>query len=389
MSKALFLIFTLPCLLLVSDSSIINVISATTEGIVVTINLQDEFFDRVDYEIKRKDQPGYDAIPHLYGSRHSPYFFEDYNGTPLSAGIYRILATIYSNSVQISTYEVEITIDDPVSLDNSYIIITPPLVRVGEEITITLDAMIDSKPKNTGGDVIFVSITNACKKDEDFLCYSDTIYSKDLLNKPKAMKMEDKHDGTYVAKYTMPEEPGVIIMSFYRMKNGMIRRECYNSDINDPYKVGSHIKTEFDPSLGGMDSTITCRGGTNDVLNRWIGKILVPITKPVEISLACGTRCNLLIDDEFLEKPSSGSSEVVQKNFEANRMYDIRIEYWEPHNSNPFPFKLVWDYMMPSSSITAEYIWYSNEIKSYNIPIKCQPHFYESSDGSCKSKLFL
>ena len=380
-----FFIFTLPCLLLASDSFSINVISATTELIAVSLNIENHLFDEVWYKIKRKDQSDnqldYKDTLTQKEYIHRPSFFQDCNGSPFSPGTYGILAMIYfdaDNTIS-SEAEIEVTIDYPVSLDDSDIIITPSSPKAGQEITITLHAKTHLNPKNTGGDVIFVDITNACIEGGDFLWHSDTTNTKDILDKTEVIKMEHKLNGIYLAKYTMPRKPGTITMTFYRMENGnMIRYQCYTLNSNSAYELAIHSGRELGNSLEGEN---ICRDGINDVLTKWIGKILIPITKKVRISLDCRFRCDLFIDGEFFEATSENDfKSSISKDLEANRMYDIRLEYWESQYSS---FQLKWDYLTGFSPIWTGFIWQPAEIKSDDILIKCRPFSYESQDGSC------
>ena len=397
MFNVLFLIFTLPCLLLASDSFSINVISATTELIAVSLNIKNHLSNEVWYKIKRKDQSDNQldyrdtATQKEYIDR--PSFFRHCNGYSLSPGTYGILAMIYldADTITSSKAEIEVTIDHPVSLAHSKIIITPPSPKAGQEITITLQAktrlvlndIINLNPKNIGGDVIFVDITNACIKGGDFLCHSDTTNTKDILDKTEVIKMEDNHNGIYLAKYTMPRKPGTITMAFYRMRNGMIEYQCYTLNPNDVYKVGSHSGTKLGNLLTGHD---ICSDGINGALSRWIGKILIPITKKVTILLTCKPRCDLFIDGEFFEGTLEDNFESsISKDLEANRMYDIRLEYWESQDSS---FSLEWDY--PTFTvISTNFIWQPAEIKTQDILIECPPSSHVSQDGTCVSGKLL
>jgi len=395
MFSVLFLVFTLPCLLLASDSFSINVISATTELIALSLNIKNHLFNEVWYKMKRKDQSDnqldYKDIPTQKGDIHRPSFFRDCNGNSFSPGTYGILAMIYLDADKSisSEAEINVTIDHPVSLADSDIIITPSSPNAGEEITITLHAkirlvlndIINLNPKNIGGDMIFVNITNTCIEGEDFLCHSNTTNTKDILDKPEVIKMEDNHNGIYLAKYTVPPKAGTITMSFYRMENeNMIRYQCYTLNSNGTYELGNHFGTKVHNSLPGED---ICRDEINGALSRWIGKILIPITKKVTISLDCRPRCDLFIDGESFEATSENNyKSSISKDLEANRMYDIRVEYWESQYSS---FQLKWDYLTGFSPIWTDFIWQPAEIKSDDILIKCPPFSYESQDGSCVS----
>lgn len=100
------------------------------------------------------------------------------------------------------------------------------------ETEVTLQAYTGSGiEKNTGGDAIYLNITNGCEKLTEPYCQrlssSHIYYTNDVLDNPIVIKMTDNKDGTYTTKYIVINKAGYISLSLFKAENEELYGECF------------------------------------------------------------------------------------------------------------------------------------------------------------------
>ena len=112
------------------------------------------------------------------------------------------------------------------------------------QVTITVTAKNSSGANiNTGGEVIYVEITNSCTKGVNFACVLDTGANTALTNSISA-QMTDNSNGTYTYNYQVPM-PGTITVSVLLYTQGGVYGE-YFPNINES---GNNVYNSINSTL--------------------------------------------------------------------------------------------------------------------------------------------
>eukprot|EP00826_Nyctotherus_ovalis_P039564 TRINITY_DN3813_c0_g5_i1.p1 TRINITY_DN3813_c0_g5~~TRINITY_DN3813_c0_g5_i1.p1 ORF type:complete len:365 (+),score=49.62 TRINITY_DN3813_c0_g5_i1:135-1229(+) len=216
-----------------------------------------------------------------------------------------------------------ITVEKPIfyatiSLIKSRVKYSESITR-NEEAEVVLEAYTSSGVKKTmGGDIVYLNITNGCRKGPNIHCIrltsDEPYYSDDVLLQPKVLEMEDNRDGTYTAKYTIIEKTA----------------ECFAGTDLEAGRIEVLLTEEFD--LYCADGDVVCGGRDGDVSIQWVGKIVSPLTKTVSLKAETDNETNTTINSEAVLEVFWGTEEedkVGEFDFVKDVMYDISIRFYE------------------------------------------------------------
>eukprot|EP00826_Nyctotherus_ovalis_P008032 TRINITY_DN12073_c0_g1_i2.p1 TRINITY_DN12073_c0_g1~~TRINITY_DN12073_c0_g1_i2.p1 ORF type:complete len:294 (-),score=34.62 TRINITY_DN12073_c0_g1_i2:46-927(-) len=177
---------------------------------------------------------------------------------------------------------ITIRVGDPVSLEKSEVQYSE-LVYLEEETVVTLEAYTSSGARKTiGGDVIYLNVTNGCKKGLNIYCVrlgsNDLYYSNNVLSQPLLKRMTDHKNGTYKAKYTITEteNTGYISLIFLKMTNGKIYGECFADKDFTKAPIEKMLGNEF--GFFWKSNKIICGNKSLNVNTRWVGAVPVSYT---------------------------------------------------------------------------------------------------------------
>ena len=116
---------------------------------------------------------------------------------------------------------------------------------------------------NTGGEIIYVEITNACTKGFNFACVPDTgAYT--VLTSSISAQMTDNSDGTYTYNYQVTRPETITVAVLLYTQGGV-----YNEFFPNTNESGNNVDR-------GTWSNINLQYGVQDV---YPGRQLIPLSK--------------------------------------------------------------------------------------------------------------
>eukprot|EP00826_Nyctotherus_ovalis_P007587 TRINITY_DN11916_c0_g1_i4.p1 TRINITY_DN11916_c0_g1~~TRINITY_DN11916_c0_g1_i4.p1 ORF type:complete len:573 (+),score=41.61 TRINITY_DN11916_c0_g1_i4:259-1977(+) len=150
-------------------------------------------------------------------------------------------SSLYSNSQYPSNFSIS-----PSSQEQAKKVLNPRVLAVGEEVELE-DAIIEyttaallggenevtvvTDPRKTGA-VIYMNVTNTCRKDLHFNCVrhesTHPDYKPNFISAPIVKQLEDLGNGKYRGIYKVDEpQEGYVTLSFYSISHGL-HRVCYD-----------------------------------------------------------------------------------------------------------------------------------------------------------------
>lgn len=367
MAYITLVIFLLPQL---SWSSSLTFLSADTTQIVVSLT-PDPSSDLVAlYEVYvRKGSDEWKRAAVLTPP-NSVAVVTNYDGDSLEAFVeysFKAEGVKGDGSLSSSSEVYCLTVEEPISLIKSRVKYSESIMR-NEETEIVLEAYTSSGAKKImGGDIIYLNITNGCRKGPNIKCIrltpGEPYYSNDVLSQPKIIRMEDNRNGTYTAKYTITEKTGYISLTFSKITNGKLYGECFAGRDLEAEKIDTLLTEEFD--FFWADGENVCGGRDGDVSIQWVGKIVAPLTKTVSFKAETDDETNITIDNEVVLEvfwETEEGDDVGEFDFVKDAMYDISVRFYE--GPDKAFVRLWWD--LNSSGdyelVTSQYFWYPQEV---------------------------
>eukprot|EP00826_Nyctotherus_ovalis_P055031 TRINITY_DN727_c0_g1_i10.p1 TRINITY_DN727_c0_g1~~TRINITY_DN727_c0_g1_i10.p1 ORF type:complete len:593 (+),score=-14.24 TRINITY_DN727_c0_g1_i10:133-1911(+) len=228
-----------------------------------------------------------------------------------------------------------------------------------------------------------MNVTNYCKKGSNFYCERDpSVYAKDVLDEPIAVKMKDGGNGIYKATVTLPPRAGAITIPLYRMSVGGLYRECFDGEVLE----GNHFASEVDFTINfNWTNDEVCKNRRNNVSIKWVGKLLSPVTRSVMFQTTVDNGANIYFDNTLVvegwqwENTYSGTATL-----ERNQFYDTIVDFFERGGLAYVNFK--WDITGSYSIVPSEFLWYPSNTHIYaelNVTCKDRLYYYENSSEDC------
>ena len=141
----------------------------------------------------------------------------------------------------------------------------------------------------------------------------------------------------------------------------------------------------FTGSLDYKWTGVICGNLADSVSDRWVGKLLSPITKKVTFQLTADDGGRLIINgNAIIDQWSYNSNCDYQASFdlEKDKLYDITIEHYD--GSYDAYLKFYWDIDGTQKKINSRYFWLPSEIGSTrNVEVKCQSNYFKDESGTC------
>eukprot|EP00826_Nyctotherus_ovalis_P006009 TRINITY_DN1137_c0_g1_i5.p1 TRINITY_DN1137_c0_g1~~TRINITY_DN1137_c0_g1_i5.p1 ORF type:complete len:348 (+),score=28.69 TRINITY_DN1137_c0_g1_i5:26-1045(+) len=301
-----------------------------------------------------------------------PHSFSCYGDDSLAAGDYDIEVTVFSsNDIGPQSSTISLSIQEPISLSKSHILISPQFpVYTGEEVTIALIPMTSSSvEKTSGGDLLFASIDNACRRDA-YSCRRDySIDPNDLLFKAESIQLKYTDSGTYEAKFKAPEKAGLLTLNVHRMEHEKIIHECYTWDPAGNYEPGEFLCKSEVAQIHRLSAAEVCPDVENGVLNRWVGKVMTHTTSTVEFDLSLCISSELYIDNELVSMAGT-------KSLQANQLYEFRLDFWQNSAGTCAPMWKLTPEGNPVMILKQLFFYPVESDYDQNIEVICRPGFY-------------